>query len=132
MSAIVTILSTVASITGVVAVFPQLWIMHKHKNSSSQSNTGWQLSAATNLSLLLVNLTAYKAYLLASGNLISLLGSLLALWLIKIHRKNPPPADRPYVELQTNELHDLHYTVVREYANRSKPLPVAPPPFEAG
>lgn len=75
-------LSTRASIFGVVGIVPQLVRMWTAKTAGGQSVSGYVLGVVTCACLAVVNVSAYHAYVLATGNVASLACALTAIAMI--------------------------------------------------
>lgn len=127
--AIVT-LSIVASGVNITGIVPQLRTMLAVRSSRGQSPLGWTLAATCSASLLLVNSVGYHAFILATGNLLSMSGCLTAALLARHFRYDgavPVEAlevlrDAPgevVTELPTNEFQALADVVLEEQHRRA-------------
>jgi hypothetical protein len=67
------IASTIAVVTGLAGLVPQIWAMTSTRSSSGQSPTGWSLGIGVNALMAYVNLVAYHAVGLAFGNAMGML-----------------------------------------------------------
>ena len=71
-------LSILAGGVNITGIVPQLRTMLAARSSRGQSPLGWTLAATCSGSLLFVNSVGYHAYVLATGNLLSMSGCLTA------------------------------------------------------
>jgi hypothetical protein len=121
---IITIVSMLAAAVSIAAILPQLVCMLRTQSSAGQSSTGWLLGAATNISLLFVNIVGYHADLLACGNALALCGDLMAVTLIERFRNSAADhhqlaRQRQVADMQTQEFAVLRDAVVSEHHRRT-------------
>ena len=121
----ITIISLLTTIGGVLAILPQISRMLRHRSAQGQSPVGWALGALTNAGMLLVNTQVYDNRVLAAGNLMSLLGCLVAVILTwRYHPRRSAPSISPQAhvvwdEMPTQELVLLHDAILKEKERRA-------------
>lgn len=93
MHVFITTLSLAAVVIGVTAILPQLVTMLRSRAPGGQSTLGWALGACANAALGIVNLLGSHALVLATGNLLSLTGCLVAFGLVRRYRTSPGTAE---------------------------------------
>lgn len=115
MPTLITLISTVAVVVGIVGIVPQLITMLRTRSAGGQSPLGWALGAGADLALAFVNALGYHAIVLAAGNLLGLVGCLLAVWLVRRYRDvEPAIASGPVGPGVVAEMHTQEFVVLRE------------------
>jgi hypothetical protein len=93
------IASTIAVVTGLAGLVPQIWAMTSTRSSSGQSPTGWTLGIGVNVLMGYVNFAAYHANGLAVGNALGVLLCSVALAaVLRFRAPEVAEEDRPVME----------------------------------
>jgi hypothetical protein len=106
------IASTIAVVTGLAGLVPQIWAMARTRSSSGQSPTGWTLGIGVNLLMGYVNFVAYDARGLAVGNVLGVLLCGIALTAVLRYRRTAvAERDRPLklapdLEIAADDAHE--------------------------
>lgn len=128
MTELITTLSMLAALVGVLGNIPQLITMLRTRSSSGQSIAGWMLGVSANLALGFVNAVGYHADLLAIGNALSLSSCLAAIVLVRQFRspaQEPPAVAAAVTEMHTQEFVVLRDAVLAEHHRRTGELQLA-------
>jgi len=119
MTTLIATISMLAAVIGIGGIVPQLITMLRTRSSAGQSPVGWTFGFITHTALAFVNLLGYHAYVLGSGNLLSLSGCLTAVYLVRRYRARARPALEAVSEMQTQEFEVLRETVLVEHHRRT-------------
>jgi hypothetical protein len=121
MITLITTLSMLAAVIGIASIAHHLATMFRTRSSSGQSTLGWSLGITANLALAFVNILGYRAPVLAAGNLLSFLGCLTAVCLVRRYRKHHAehPGAGAVEDMHTHEFVALREAVVAEQHRRT-------------
>ena len=92
MTTLIATISMLAAVIGIGGIVPQLITMLRTRSSAGQSPVGWTFGILTHTALAFVNLLGYHAFVLGSGNIVSLSGCLTAVYLVRRFRAGRQPA----------------------------------------
>jgi hypothetical protein len=125
MNEVITSISMFAVMIGVTGIVPQLVTMLRNRSSKGQSQLGWALGFTANLALAFVNAFNH-ATVLAIGNLLSLSGCLVAMFLAWRFPAEAEPAavDELVTDMHTGEFAALRDAVIAEHQRRTGDLQV--------
>ena len=127
MHEVITSISMIAVMIGVIGIVPQLVTMLRNRSSMGQSMLGWSLGFTANLALAFVNGFGIHALVLAIGNVLSFTGCLTAVVLVWRYPAEPEaaPVDAIVTDMQTQEFVALRDAVMAEHERRTGHLQLA-------
>jgi hypothetical protein len=122
----IVVLSLVAAAVNISSIVPQLLVMLRSRSSDGQSSLGWMLAATCSGSLLFVNAVGFHAFVLATGNLLSVTLCVTAALLARRFRTDEDsPAvletisEEAVTEMATGEFQALAEVVLEEHFRRT-------------